>query len=103
MGRIEEIRKGIAAYKYEQQVILRVLRKRGQFSEKEFDQWFKGREFRKCCLLRGPGVTGDSFILGMGINGGNMWARYLDLMQHMMYVGLIDAVTENGMVVYRLP
>ena len=97
-----EIEKGIAAYKHERQVLLRLLRKRGQFTEHEFDKWFRGREFRKHCPLTGDGVTGDSFLLGIGQNGFSLWAKYLDLMQHMMAIDLIDAKTENGIVVYSL-
>ena len=104
MNKLEEIQKGIAAYKHEQQVLLRLLRKRRQFTEREFDKWFVGREYKKKRRLLIPrGITGDSFILGMGVNGGNMWAEYLDLMQHMMVLNLIDAVTENDVVVYKLP
>ena len=46
---------------------------------------------------------GDSFLLGIGVNGFNDWARYLELMQYMMVLGLIDAKTVNGKVVYELP
>ena len=102
MERIEQIRKGIAAYKHEQAVIVRLLRKRKQFTELEFDRWFKWREYRRHVPLRGGDIMGDSFILGMGINGGNIWATYLDLMQHMMAIGIVDAKTENGIVTYKL-
>ena len=99
----EVIRKGIASYKHEQEVIMRLLRKKKQFTEREFDKWFKGREYRRRVPFTGRGITGDSFILGMGINGGNMWATYLDVMQHMMAIDLVDAKTEKGLVTYRLP
>lgn len=96
------IRKGIAAYAKEQAVILRLLRKRGKFTELEFDAWLLGREFKRPKFYA-RAVTGDAFILGMGQNGGSQWAEWLDLMQHMMRIGLITAKTENGLVVYRLP
>ena len=99
----QAIEKGIAAYKHEQQVLLRLLRKKNGFTEKDFDRWFKGREYRRRVFLTGHEITGDSFILGMGINGGNMWAEYLELMQMMMAVNLIDATTENGLIHYRIP
>ena len=100
----DKIIKGIAAYRHEQQVLLRLLRKKNGFTEKDFDRWFKGREYRKYCRLTiGGGITGNSFILGMGINGGNIWATYLELMQMMMAVNLIDATTENGLIHYRIP
>lgn len=34
---------GIAAYDHEQRVFVRLLRKRGVFTEREFDAWFRGR------------------------------------------------------------
>lgn len=98
----EAIRNGIKAYSYEQKLLLRLLRKRGQFSGKEFDNWFQGREFRKRTRLTGQGITGDTLLLGIGANGFNMWATYLDLLQHMIVIDLVDAKTENGIVIYRL-
>jgi len=94
----KEIVKGIAAYQHEQQVLLRLLRKRGQFTEREFDQWFQGREWRRP-RIRFSFIEGDSFILG-GMHGGK-WAWWLDLLQHMMAVGLVETSTESGLVVYR--
>ena len=94
------IRNGIASYAHEQKIILRLLRKYGSFTENDFDRWLKGREYRRP-RLRSGGITGDSFLLGLGINGYNEWAWYLDLMQHMMALGLVDAKTENGLIVYR--
>ena len=99
--KVEHVRKGIAGYQHEQTILLRLLRKRGSFTERDFDTWFRGREWRKP-KFRPRRITGDSFILGLGANGFNEWARWLDLMQHMIFLGLIDAKTENGLVVYRL-
>ena len=96
----EEIKKGIASYAHEQAVIIRLLRRKGSFTEREFDKWLCGREYRRPRLYP-RGISGDSFILGMGVNGGNQWATWLDLMQHMMAIGLIDAKTEDGLVVYK--
>lgn len=96
------IRKGIAAYAKEQAILLRLLRRFGPFTEKDFDRWLRGREFRKRCRFYPQGITGDSFILGMGANGGNLWARWLELLQMMMAIDLVDAKTENGLVVYSL-
>lgn len=91
------IEKGIAAYAYEQAVLLRLLRRRGSFTSMEFDRWFLHREWRRP-RLRAQGITGDSFILG-GMSGG-MLAKWLELMQHMMTLDLIDTKRENGMLVY---
>jgi len=32
---------------------------------------------------------------------GGKWAWWLDLLQHMMAVGLVETSTESGLVVYR--
>lgn len=97
----ETIRRGIAAYQHEQKVFLRLLRKRESFTEHEFDLWFRGREWRRPCL-RARYITGDTFILGMGMNGGNLWAEMLELLQMMGALGMVDTRTENGAVVYLL-
>lgn len=96
-----EIERGIAAYKHEQTVLLRLMRRYKSFTEKDFDRWLRGREFRRSTKLSGRGICGDSFILGMGVNGGNMWALWLDLMQHMIALGMVDATKEGGVIVYR--
>lgn len=98
----EKIIKGISAYSHEQQVLIRLLRKKGSFTEEEFDKWFQGREYRRRVPLSSNGVCGDGFLLGIGQNGFSMWATYLDLMQHMISIDLIDAKTINGKVVYSL-
>ena len=98
----EKLRSGIAAYDRDQQVILRLLRKRGSFTELEFDRWFRQREWKRPFRFNHCGITGDTLILGVGANGGNEWARMLELTQCMMALGLVDAKTENGIVVYRL-
>lgn len=93
---------GIAAYEHEQRVFVRLLRKRGSFTESEFDGWFRGREWRRPMMRFRP-LTGDTFILGMGRNGGDRWAEMLDLLQVMMRLGMIDAKKKRGVgVVYSL-
>lgn len=94
----EKLRKGIAPYHHEQTVLLRLLRKRGQFTEREFDQWFRGREWRRPRFRFF--MEGDSFILG-GLGGER--DKWLDLLQVMMALDLVDAKTENRVIVYRLP
>lgn len=92
---------GIAAYKHEQRVFLRLLRKRGSFTDREFDLWFYGREVRR--PIRSRQITGDTFILGIGRNGGNRWAEMLELLQVMIQLDLIDAKEKRGVgVVYSL-
>jgi len=92
---------GIAAYEHEQRVFVRLLRKRGSFTECEFDAWFRGREWRRPMRFR-P-MTGDTFVLGMGRNGGDKWAEMLELLQVMMRLEMIDAKKKRGVgVVYLL-
>ena len=104
---LERIKKGIADYSYEQAVIIRLLNKRNTFTSTEFDKWFINREILKKSRYRkfriGSGVSGDSFILGIGINGNTMWAEWLDLIQKMMIIGIIKTTTnKNNEVVYSL-
>lgn len=94
-----EYESGIAAYKHERTVLLRLLKKRGFFSEKDFDSWLRGREWRRPMRVR-P-VTGKTFLLGLGINGGNEWAKWLHLLQIMLALGEVDAKKEDGLIVYR--
>lgn len=101
---IEELRKGIDAYKHEQEILLRLIRKLGGLTESKFDALFNGREFRKKCKLSGSGISGDSFLLGMAENGFNIWAWNLDLLQKMMILGLVDTRRDSGnKIVYILP
>lgn len=73
-----------------------------QFTSSEFDDWFRLREYRR--PMRAQGIDGDTFLLGLSlINGGNLWAEMLELVQYMMALGLLDAKTINGEVVYKLP
>jgi hypothetical protein len=101
-ARAEAFTRGIAAYSREQAVLLRLLRKTGGFTPDQFDAWFRGREWRR------PGrvtpMTGDTFILGLGRNGGNHWARMLELLQYMMALGLVDTRKEpDGSFRYFAP
>lgn len=95
---LERIRKGIAAYEAEQKIILRVLQRFGSFTEKDFDGWLRDKH-----RFYPRKITGDTFLLGIGRNGFNRWAEWLELMQYMMVLGLIDAKTKDGLVVYSLP
>ena len=107
---VEEIRKGIAGYAHEQKVLLRWIRMRGLLSSELFDSVLSsrgglGRSFKgkpRLTKLSGFGISGDSFLLG-GLSGhkGRDW--YLDLLQHMMYLGMVDTVMVDGVIHYRLP
>jgi len=96
----ERVIKGIAAYQHEQEVFIRLLRKKGQFTESEFDKWFIGREWRR--PLKCSPITGDTFILGMGLNGGSKWAEMLELLQIMVALEIVDTDIKDGQVVYSL-
>lgn len=107
---MSEIAKGIAAYAHEQKVILRVLRKHGALSAKEFDRifgdfkWQIGSDgvhrphFRRLKVRFCP-VTSDAFILG-GLEGGD-WAKWLNLTQLMAQAGLIKIYKRDGEIHYR--
>ena len=105
--RIESLKKGIAAYGHERKVLLRLLRKRGSFTEKEFDLWFrKGREKHQGKRIRRYGsrfqfYNGNTFILGAGRNGGSYWARMLNLLQIMIDIGEVNvSINDDGLVIY---
>lgn len=98
---LERIKRGIAAYAHEQAALTRLLRKRGFFTEKEFDGWLRGREWKRPCFVA-RGMTGDAFILGIGINGGNLWAEWLEILQYMVVLGVVETSTVDGLVNYRL-
>jgi len=98
----EKIIAGIAGYRQEQQVLLRLIRKTGGLTSSKFDELFRGREYRKRMKIR-P-ISGDSFLLGMGQNGGNEWAFYLELLQHMMAIGLVVTISnKTDEITYGLP
>lgn len=95
----DSILRGIASYKHEQQVFLRLLRKRGSFTEHEFDAWFRGREWRR--PVKAHAMTKETFILGLGANGGTVWAEWLELLQLMIVTGMVSGRREQGIIVYR--
>lgn len=99
----EEIKKGIAGYGYEQKRLLRLIRKTGGLSASKFDELFRENEYKQIRRLCHRGITGDTFLLGIGVNGFNLWAETLDLMQHMMAIDLIDTKrNEDNEIVYIL-
>lgn len=97
---VQEIESGLAAYRHERDVFLRLLRKRGSFTERDFDRWFRFREWHRKGRCRVRGIDGDSFMLGIGVNGGNLWAEMLDLLQWMVRLGEVRTSTRGGLVVY---
>ena len=100
---IEYLKKGIADYSHEQKLLLRLIRMSNGLTQTKFDELFMDIECRKRVKLRGI-PTMHSFILGMGINGGNEWAWHLDLLQIMMEIGLVDTKrNEKNEIVYILP
>ena len=95
----EDLVSGIAVYAHEQKVFMRLLRRRQSFTSVEFDRWFTGREYRRPCRARAR--TGNTFILGIGLNGFNRWAEMLDLLQIMVRLGLVHAKEmPDGQVLY---
>lgn len=98
---IKEIKKGIAYYSREQTVLMRLIRKLNGLSSSKFDELFQGREYRKHVKLR-P-ISGDSFMLGVASNGFTEWAWWLELLQYMMAIDLVDTKRVDGELVYILP
>ena len=107
---IEKLKKGIAAYDHERNVLLRLLKKRGSFTAKQFDLWFqKGREKHlakrmSCYASRFQWFDNSTFILGAGRNGGSYWAKMLNLLQIMIDIGEVDVGrNDDDVIVYSLP
>jgi len=105
----QEIRKGIKAYSNRQKILLRMIRKHGEIHQNDFDRIFS--DYKKVKIdgywhlvrrkMYLEPITGDTFILGgMSMNGRDVW---LELTQLMIRLGLIDAKTIGGDVVYSLP
>lgn len=108
-SKIERLNKGIAAYSHERKVLLRLLRKSGSFTSKQFDLWFSKRR-NKYLAKRGSRYSmrfqwlhSNTFILGAGINGGTCWARMLNLLQIMIDIGEVGVRKDDGVIVYFLP
>lgn len=94
----DEIRRGIAAYKYEQNMLLRLIRLKKGLSSDDFDRLFSGVRFTR--RLRMRPVSGDSFLLG-GMNGEHSWQWWLELLQHMVRLDLVDVRMVRGKLTYR--
>lgn len=98
--RIEE---GIAEYKHEQQVLLRLLRKKGgAFTEHQFDRWFRRLSRRRCYPKTFCPFGRNTFLLGIGARPRSAWTFMLDLLQHMVALGLVE-VKRDRFIVYYLP
>jgi hypothetical protein len=93
--------KNIIAYKHEINETLEWMKE--ERSETEFDEWCYsdfGRDDSYECRFSPP--TGESIILG-GINslGADCQQGRLHLVQCLMELGYIDAVTRDGIVHYK--
>jgi hypothetical protein len=99
----QRIEAGIAAYRYEQRVLLRLLRlKGGSFTSQEFDQWFSRSPKRR--WVRARWHPNDGFI-GMGFSGGSFswWGLWLELLQCLVALEKVEVDTAGpGRAVYRL-
>lgn len=93
--RQQAIHNGIAAYEGMQQDIIKAVRDHGgRLTQDEFDEEFSERKLRP---LHPCGVTGDTFVLSP--NGQQQ--QYLQIAQAMIEIDKLDAVTEDGVVIYK--
>lgn len=97
----DRIEKGIAAYHKERKIIARLIRRFGPLSEDTFDRLLRGRDLKKPKFRVAP-INGDTFILGVGTNGFNMWAEWLELLQYMVMLGEVETTTKDGKIHYAL-
>ena len=93
----QEMITGIESYQHQQKVLLRLIRKHNGLTTSKFDDIFKNR-YKISPISLSP----DSFILGMGLNGFDEWAWYLDLMQRMVFIGLVSEDFDDGLLTYRI-
>ena len=105
----EQVTTGIAAYHYEQKVLCRVIRKHGgRLTDDEFDRIFRlvrTKDGKKVIVMKRSFrafrfFSADSFILG-GLSSSN-WAKWLELLQMMSFLGIVDTHKENDHIVYKL-
>ena len=103
--KIEEIKSGIADYYREQKVLLRLIRLTKGLTQTRFDKLFRARGLgdSKFICINWHGISGDSFLHGGMMGESDPWSWYLDLLQHMMTVGLIDTKrNKKNEIVYIL-
>ena len=100
----ERIRKGIAAYRQEQKMLIQLISKYGGLSQSKFDEIFQNRELKSPIRKSLGHVSGESFILGLSETGvGGAREFHLDLLQHMIAIDLIDTKrNEKGEIIYIL-
>lgn len=110
----DRILRGIAEYKPMQEEIIQAIKDHGgKLTEDEFDNEFSScRTFKDkngvtraeirplSATIFGCPIDSTTFILG-GINGDCIQQQYLHLAQLMIAADLLDAKTEDGIVVYR--
>ena len=108
----DEIKEGIAAYKYEQSVIVRVLRRFGPITAEEFDKIFSDFKDKigpdgtitrtmRPIKIRPCAYSPKAFLLGSLQQPGN-WAKWLQLTQLMSGIGMVDIQKIDGSITYRL-
>ncbi len=91
------IRRGLAAYTHEQEVLLRLIRKLGGLTESKFDELFLGRGMRRPTPPR-P-ISGDSYLLGGLLQC--EWSRHLELLQYMVSLGDVTTTRDaDGELIY---
>ena len=88
--------RGTRQYRGAKRDLIATIRKYGgEMHQDHFDSEYRFR------YMPATYMTGDTFILGSIHQG--PWARWLDLLQHMVSVSLVrTCTTEEGKVVYYL-
>lgn len=92
----DQLVNGIRAYGYQQRVLLRLLRRHGPLHQDGFDRLFHRKRFPPVFF------TGETFVLGFCQNPSD-WAKWLQLLQIMVAIGLVNQRGETGEIEYFLP
>jgi hypothetical protein len=92
----EAIRKGLEPFQPERSRILALLK--DWASEEDFDREFRGNDFG-FGLPRARGIPGHALILG-GMHGYGTLPWWIDLLQHMVFLGDVKQEKRNGAQFY---
>lgn len=110
MSELEEIRRGIAAYAIEQEVLKRLIKRHGILFADDFDRIFYTRDASFPRPLSKTGIGGDTWLLG-GMSPFKSRNWWLDLLQHMIVIGDVQCCVERTIdddgahdrIMYQLP
>ncbi len=106
----DDILRGVAPYRHEREVLLRVLRKHGELSADKFDVIFgdfrpvtrpDGVTEMRCRRPRIRFIVADRRAFILGSTFGGEWAQWLDLLQMLVRLGEVNTFRRGKTLYYR--